>query len=99
MSQDGRNSETGQQGQKREVWTNKGEYILSQIGFAVGLGTFWRFPYICNKNGGGVCIYTFVTGVKKLERDREIAQALKTSPFLMALTTRKCCGCSYWEQF
>lgn len=55
MSQDGRRSkaETDQLGRKRDVWTNKREYILSQIGYAVGLGSFWRFPYLCNRNGGG----------------------------------------------
>ena len=35
------------------TWGNKAEYILATIGFAVGFGNLWRFPYLCQKNGGG----------------------------------------------
>ena len=37
----------------RQTWGNKAEYILATIGFAVGFGNLWRFPYLCQKNGGG----------------------------------------------
>lgn len=37
----------------RGNWTNKREYMLSMIGYAVGLGNVWRFPYLAYKNGGG----------------------------------------------
>lgn len=39
----------------RPAWDSKIQYVLAQVGFSVGLGNVWRFPYLCHQNGGGEC--------------------------------------------
>ena len=39
--------------QNRDQWGSKIGLILAMAGNAVGLGNFWRFPYIAATNGGG----------------------------------------------
>lgn len=43
----------------RGTWGRKTEYLLSMLGYLVGLGNLWRFPYICMRNGGGMKKKTF----------------------------------------
>jgi len=40
----------------RESWDSKLQFMLATIGYAVGLGNVWRFPYLAQKNGGGKLI-------------------------------------------
>lgn len=39
--------------QGRDRWSKKIEFLFACIGFCVGYGNMWRFPYMCFKNGGG----------------------------------------------
>lgn len=45
---------------ERETWGGEFEFVLSLVGFAVGLGNIWRFPYFCYRNGGGCAIIPFL---------------------------------------
>lgn len=43
----------------RAAWSGKMQFFLSIIGYSVGLGNIWRFPYLCQQNGGGQYILSF----------------------------------------
>ena len=47
----------GQDVNGREKWRGKFDYLLVMLGSSVGFGNFWRFPYVCARNGGGMWNY------------------------------------------
>ncbi|XP_045194550.2 sodium-dependent neutral amino acid transporter B(0)AT3-like [Mercenaria mercenaria] len=59
-------TETTDSTDSRESWDNKAQYILAVVGFAVGLGNVWRFPYLAQKNGGGAFLipYTIMLAIE-----------------------------------
>lgn len=46
----------------RPKWDNKTQYMLTCVGFCVGLGNVWRFPYLCQSHGGGESLLAFMWG-------------------------------------
>lgn len=44
---------------RQQYWANKMQFVLACIGYSVGLGNVWRFPYMCYKSGGGKLLIIF----------------------------------------
>lgn len=45
---------------ERETWMNRPTFILAAIGSAIGLGNFWRFPYLTYKYGGAAFFFPYI---------------------------------------
>ncbi|CAF0889150.1 unnamed protein product [Brachionus calyciflorus] len=70
---------------ERETWTGKFDFFLSALGYAVGLGAVWRFPYLCYRNGGGVFlipyfIFMALVGIPLVFLELGVGQFISTGP-------------------
>jgi len=70
----------------RPVWERKIEFVLACVGYAVGLGNIWRFPFLCYESGGGAflipyIIMLFVCGIPLFYMELAVGQFTRLGPF------------------
>jgi len=47
------------QSSKHQSWSSRLAFIFATIGFSVGLGNIWRFPYLAGESGGGAFVLIY----------------------------------------
>ncbi|KAI3372085.1 hypothetical protein L3Q82_006938 [Scortum barcoo] len=70
---------------QRPTWSGRLEFILASVGYAVGLGNVWRFPYLCYSSGGGAFMIPYLTmvilcGIPLLFMEFAIGQYTRLGP-------------------
>ncbi|XP_076587827.1 sodium- and chloride-dependent GABA transporter 1 isoform X1 [Chaetodon auriga] len=70
---------------QRPTWSGQLEFILASVGYAVGLGNVWRFPYLCYSSGGGAFMIPYLTmlilcGIPLLFMEFAIGQYTRLGP-------------------
>ncbi len=68
--------------QKRDRWPSQLIFIFAAVGSAVGLGNFWRFPFLVGKYGGGAFLLPYliiliVMGIPLLIMEFALGQRLQ----------------------
>ncbi len=50
-------------GGSHENWSSRWAFLMASVGFAVGLGNIWRFPYVAGENGGSAFVLVYLACV------------------------------------
>ena len=71
--------------QPREQWSSQCDFLLCLIGYSVGVGNMWRFPYLCYKYGGGTFLIPYLVmlvliGIPVYTMELALGQYARLSP-------------------
>lgn len=68
-----------------DMFTSRFAFLMASVGFAVGLGNIWRFPYVAGENGGAAFVLVYLAcafgiGVPVLMAELMIGRRGNASP-------------------
>lgn len=84
-------------------WSSRFSFLMAAVGFAVGLGNIWRFPYVTGENGGAafVLVYlacAFGVGVPVLMAEIMVGRRGQGSPpSALAAVATASGGSRHWQ--
>lgn len=69
----------------RETWAGRAGFVLATVGFSVGLGNIWRFPYLLGENGGAAFLLVYVViavvvGIPLFTAEVSLGRASRATP-------------------
>jgi len=70
---------------ERGKWGSKAEFIIACLGFTVGIGNIWRFPYLAYMNGGSAFLIPYfiillLVGIPLFYMEAALGQFSRLSP-------------------
>jgi NSS family neurotransmitter:Na+ symporter len=67
---------TGDPARTGPIWASKAVFLLAAIGYTVGPGNIWRFPYLAGENGGSAFVLLYLAAVAVIVLPILIAELL-----------------------
>ncbi|MBP6681708.1 MAG: sodium-dependent transporter [Halioglobus sp.] len=84
-------------------WSSRFSFLMASVGFAVGLGNIWRFPYMTGENGGAAFVLVYLAcafgiGVPVLMAEIMVGRRGQGSPPSALVTVATASGGSrHWK--
>ncbi|XP_063875987.1 sodium- and chloride-dependent glycine transporter 1-like isoform X3 [Scylla paramamosain] len=90
-------------GVERENWKNPFQFFFYCLGYAIGFGNVWRFPYLCYKNGGAAFLIPyltmlFVAGIPVFFMELSIGQYVSLGPTVLFYKLAPIFSGCYYEE-